>query len=88
MKGNQMKAIEARKLSNKNEKWKVIRRQIDKGIKESAQNGESSSTQVFYDDHESKQVVESLKADGFKCKIHVNFDQRDGDNCYIYKVSW
>lgn len=85
---NTMKASDARNLSNKNEKWKVIRRKIDIGIKRDAQEGNTSSTQFFYTDHDTKKVIESLRADGFKCTVKEEYDPRDNDNCYIYKVSW
>jgi hypothetical protein len=83
-----MKASEARNLTYKNEKWKVIRRKIDSGIKRDAQDGNTTSKQLFYEEHDSKQVIESLKADGFKCKVDEVFHPSENDYCYIYKVSW
>lgn len=83
-----MKASEAKALTNKNEKWMVIRRSLDKSIKQSAKNGDSSIVQFFYDDHDTKKVVESLRADGFKCTVREDYDPRDNESSYLYKVSW
>jgi len=85
---NTMKASEAKALTAKNEKWKYIRKSIDKEIKNNAERGESSMKIFLYEEHDHNKVIESLKNDGFKANCMCNFDPRENDTMYVYKVSW
>lgn len=85
---NTMKASEAKALTVKNEKWKYIRKSIDKEIKNNAERGESSMKIFLYEEHDHNKVIESLKNDGFKANCICNFDPRENDITYVYKVSW
>lgn len=83
-----MKASEAKTLTAKNENYKSIRKEIDKAIECVAKDGHSSMQVSFYEEHNRKRVLESLREDGFKCSVVCNFDPRDGETTYLYSVSW
>lgn len=88
MKGNKMKASEARTMTAKNENYKSIRKEIDKAIECAAKDGHSSMQVSFCEEHNRKRVLESLREDGFKCSVVCNFDPRDGETTYLYSVRW
>ena len=86
---NTKKASEAKELALKNDnKTKKVRNKLDKVIKCHAMSGERHCEPVIYTDHDIKEVVKGLRADGYKVGFDCVYDPRDGTDTYVYRISW